>query len=184
MDECAFQRGEALRLAAEDGVTFAMEDFSPAARARYRGQADVVTTLFNAFGYSLRRADDQERLCAMADLVAPGGVLVLDIRAERYQAEHFSTLDVQEEQLTPTATLTTRTYWHDGVLAAEEELVRRSRRRPTTVHRMTYGWNTYADSDLRALLARAGLTVVDGREDYYSNPARQGERLILVAEKR
>lgn len=105
-------------------------------RRKYFGSADIVTSLFNSMGYTFNIDDDIRRLQWMVNLLKPKGYFLLDIRAEEYQKQHFSNPSTTDEKVylptdpnkTP-ITITTQKYWRDGILAAEEKITIKTKKK-------------------------------------------------------
>lgn len=156
-------------------------------RLKYFESADIVTSLFNSMGYTFNIDDDIRRLQWMADLLKPKGYFLLDIRAEEYQKQHFSSPSTTHEKIyLPTdpdkipITITTQKYWKDGILAAEEKITIKKR---TVVQNATYGWRTYSLKELKSIFKKVGLRLIKQKLDYYSSPDNLGERIFLLTQK-
>jgi hypothetical protein len=161
-----------------------MLDLTEQTRAQHAGRADVVTSLFNALGYTFDRRDDVQRLRWAAGLLRPGGLLVTDIRNEAHQrlAYQHPTEEVQTIATPIDATLWTRRYWAHGILAAERKVTLPGDNN-RVVHHSTFGWRTYNRPELSALLTDAGLTLTGTQEHTYTAQGTPGERLWIIAEK-
>lgn len=153
--------------------------------------ADIVISLFNSIGYTFEMEDDIKRLQWMAALLKSNGFLLLDFRAEDFQRRHYGKPTIFQEQLyppdsrkfLPTIMMKTTKYWSEKILAAEEMVTYKDRRRETVLQHTTYGWRTYSISETRAILEKIGLRFITYRLDYYTTEKNKSERIFILAQK-
>lgn len=155
---------------------------------KYRHKTDIVTSMFNAMGYTFNQAEDMERLKWTIDLLKPGGYLVLDIRSAEYQKEHYKrpTTIVEKFLLNTSlsnfkATVITKKFWTKSILGAEEKIIIKIKGEEIVVQHTTYGWKTYSLAKLKRMLKKLRVNVIKLKRSYYENPSKNGERLFIIA---
>ncbi|MFZ5432993.1 MAG: class I SAM-dependent methyltransferase [Calditrichota bacterium] len=142
------------------------------------GGFHVVTNIFTSIGYFKDEADNQKAFAELGRLLAPGGVLVLDVVNPDYLREHFvaetfqRTCDIEVSELRELNLETKRVYkqiriQHGGAMRMIHESVR-----------------LYSREELVKITGENGLTPMgfwgdyDGTEFEFDSP-----RLILFAKK-
>jgi SAM-dependent methyltransferase len=144
----------------------------------WRGQFDACINLFNSFGYFEDDAENEQVLHEVCRVLKPGGKFLLDIanrdyylmnlwpRAWRRQGE---ALILEETEFDP---LTGRFETRFTVLEGG--------RSESLAHSVRY----YTAPELRTMLARAGLSLLDFYGDFEGGAfGVQSRRLIAVAQK-
>lgn len=150
---------------------------------KYAGTADIVISMFNSLGYTFSQADDQEQFNWTINLLKPEGYFILDIRSHEYQKKQFMKADIHTQRLSinqkEIATMYTTKLWRNNILGAIEKITAGEK----ILQQTTYGWNTYSDDILRAMLQKAGAELIAIHKDYYRAPKDMGERIFVVAQK-
>ena len=139
---------------------------------------DVVTNMFTSFGYFDDEADDQTALQAMADALKPGGQLVFDfINAHRA----IENLVPAESKEIDGINFDIRRSVQDNFIIKDIIVKDGSKAEQAYQERV----KALMVSDLRSLMAQAGLTIMKQWGDYHLNgfDANTSPRVILVAKK-
>lgn len=161
-------------------------------RHKYFESAEIVTSLFNSMGYTFSMGDDIRRLQWMVSLLKPKGYFLLDIRAEEYQRKRFShPKTITERTYLPTdpnktpIVITTRKSWKAGILTAEVKITvdNIETKNKIIAQNTSYGWKTYSLKELKSILKKVGLHLIEHKLDYYSSPNDLGERIFLLSQK-
>lgn len=139
---------------------------------------DVVVNIFSSLGYFETEADNLAAFAELAGILAPGGILILDVINPGYLRSHFITQ--------------TRRETRDGEMTERRELDVEHKRvikhieiqHGNVIRKIRESVRLYEPLELEHMAEEQGLSPVDVWGDYDGQPfTLQSPRLILFARK-
>ncbi|HEY3296667.1 MAG TPA: class I SAM-dependent methyltransferase [bacterium] len=139
---------------------------------------DVVANIFSSLGYFDSEADNHAAFSELVRILAPGGILILDVINPNYLRSHFIAHTHRETR--------------DGEMSERRELDRERKRvikhieiqHGSVTRKISESVRLYESQELEQMAEDRGLSVVELWGDYDGKPfVPQSPRLILFARK-
>lgn len=179
IDLAAKQIEAAVRNASDAGVevNFILGDLR---EMQFQDEFDLVLNLFLTFGFFEEEAENQKMLERMVSALRPGGVLLMDLWNREKMIRDFSAIQVEERP----GRIKIEKHWQfdawNGRLNWENEVTFPDGRK----EKWTHSVRAYTLVELRKMLERAGMQLMDVYGDFQGNDyTLESPQMILVARK-
>lgn len=161
-------------------VTWQQDDM----RQHHRPAAyDLILNLFSSFGYFEQWHDNQRVLDRCFDNLAPGGVLIIDLRGKERIIRELEPVHAQEFEQSPLAgcVLYQRPTLDDDLTRLYNQWTLVC---PDAVHQHEYSHFIYTAQELKMMARQAGFATAEVFGDFTGEVyTLESERLVLVARK-